>query len=371
MHKAALITAALTTAAAGLTTAAPGLAAAAAPDSFTQTNLVANAARYHARLTDQNLTNAWGLAAGPGQPLWVADNDSGKVTVYSGGVGGGAVTLGLTVTVPGGNGTGQVYNPDQKAFPVGGPKGSPARFIVDTDQIGPKVSPGEIAAWHSGGKFVVEDSPAGGPGGKTPKGGIFEGLAIATTPKAGPELFAADVADGRVDVFSSRFRLLSTPGEFRDPAIPAGYAPFGIQELGGKIYVTYGKQNRQKNNVVYGAGFGYVDVFSVNGRLVHHLVARGPLDAPWGLAIAPKGFGPFGGDLLVGNLGKGEINAFSPVTGRHLGTLDAPDGKPVAISGLWALQAGSPAFGGSSAVVFSAGPIGYENGLLGTLTPAG
>jgi uncharacterized protein (TIGR03118 family) len=342
----------------------------AAPNSFKQTNLIASKASFGAKLVDKNLTNAWGLATGPTTPIWVSDNDSGFATVYSGGIKGGPVSLDLTVPVPGGNPTGQVFNPDSSAFPVGGKAGGAALFIVDTDSVGKTQSPGEIAAWNGGAKFVVEDSRAGGAGGKTPAHAVFKGLALATAPKAGPELFAADVANAKVDVFNRNFRLLSTPGEFRDPKIPAGYAPYGIQNLKGLIYVAFGKQNKSKTDVVPGAGRGFVDVYNVNGKLVKHLVSHGPLNAPWGLVIAPKGFGPFAGDLLVGNLGNGWINAFNPKTGRFLGPLDTTAGHPIAISGLWGLEVGNSAFGGASSVVFSAGPTGYENGLVGVLNPA-
>jgi uncharacterized protein (TIGR03118 family) len=344
-------------------------ALAAPANSFKQINLIANKASFGAKLTDKNLTNAWGLAAGPATPIWVSDNNSGFATVYSGGIKGGPVSLDLTVPVPGGNPTGQVFNPDASAFPVGGSTGMPALFIVDTDSIGAAQSPGEIAAWNGGASFVVEDSRAGGAAGKTPAHAVFKGLALATTPKAGPELFAADVANAKVDVFNRDFRLLSTPTEFRDPKIPAGYAPFGIQELNGRVYVSYGKQNKSKTDVVPGTGLGFVDVYNVNGKLIKHLASHGPLNEPWGLAIAPKGFGPFAGDLLVGNLGNGWINAFNPNTGRFLGPLRNAKGRPIAINGLWGLMVGNATFGGASSVVFSAGPNGYANGLVGVLNP--
>lgn len=368
----------LSVTAAGLFAAgAPAMAEtapAAAANDFQQTNLIANSATAHPKLVDANLTNPWGLAAGPGVPLWVSDNNSGNATVYSGGIKGGAVSLDLTVPVPGGNPSGQVFNSDSSAFPVGGASGSAANFIVATDSVGSVQSPGEIAAWNGGATFVVEDSTTGGAGGKTPAKAVFKGLAIATTTKAGPELFAADVANATVDVFGKDFNLLTTPTEFRDPMIPANYAPFGIQNLGGKIYVSYGKQNKLKTDVVKGSGLGYVDVYSINGQLLHHLVSGGassPLNAPWGLAMAPTAFGPFGGDLLVGNLGNGWINAFNPTTGEFLGTLDGATGYPVTINGLWGLRVGNSAFGGSSALVFSAGPASYANGVVGTLTPVG
>lgn len=365
--------AAVLVAAAGLmATAAPAGAAPApapAPDSFAQTNLIANKASFKPELVDKNLTNAWGLAAGPATPIWVSDNNSGFASVYGGGIKGSPVTLDLTVPVPGGNPTGQVFN-SSGAFPVGGASGGPAVFIVDTDSIGTHQSPGRIEAWNGGAAFVVEDGPRGGAGGKTPAGAVFKGLALATTPKAGPELFAADVHNARIDVFNGKFHLVSTPKEFRDPKIPAGYTPFNVQLLGGRLYVTYGKQNKSRTDVVPGAGRGFVDVYNVNGGLIKHLAAHGELNEPWGLAIAPKGFGPFGGDLLVGNLGNGWINAFNPVTGKYLGWLDRPNGTPIAINGLWGLEVGNSAFGGSSSLVFSAGPNGYNNGVVGVLNPA-
>lgn len=359
-------------AAAGLAAAAAPAAASAGlpPDVFTKVNLISNQTTQHASLVDPNLKNAWGITAGPGTPIWVSDNNSAKATVYSGGINGSKVMLDLTVPVPGGNPTGQVFN-STKGFPVGGPSGPAAIFILDSDSIGSTQSPGQIEAWDGGAKFVVEDSPTGGPGGRTPKGAIFKGLAIANT-KAGPELFASDVTNGTVDIFNSKFAPVSAPSEFKDPHLPAGYVPFGIQALGGKIYVSYGKQNAQKTDVVPGAGLGVVDVYSVNGALLHHLVSNGPaspLNEPWGLAIAPAGFGPFADDLLVGNLGNGWINAFNPTTGKFLGVLDNSSGYPITIPGLWGLMVGNSAFGGSSSLVFSAGPSGYNNGVVGVVKP--
>ncbi|MGH3169308.1 MAG: TIGR03118 family protein, partial [Trebonia sp.] len=348
-------------------------------NSFAQTNLIASKVSLGAKLTDKDLTNAWGLAAGSSTPIWVSDSGSGLATAYTGGVNKRAVSRDLTVKVPGGNPTGQVFVPAGTDFDVTAnthldlntakpvsDKQYPAEFIVDTDSIGTKPS-GEIADWTGGSSFVVEDSPTGGAGGKTPAGAIFKGLALATTANGGPELFAADVHNARVDVFNNKFQPLKTQNEFRDPKIPVGYAPFGIQNLNGRIYVTYGKQNQAKTDVVPGAGLGFIDVYTINGELIKHLVAHGPLNAPWGLALAPKGFGPFGGDLLAGNLGNGWINAFSPTTGKYLGPLKSATGHPIAISGLWGLRFGNGTFGGSSSLVFSAGPSTYQGGLVGVL----
>jgi uncharacterized protein (TIGR03118 family) len=358
-------------AAAGLAVVAVPAHAAAKPDSFAEIHLIANKASYHAKLTDPTLTNPWGLAASPNSPIWVSDHNSGMAGIYSGGVNGSKVVRDFTVPVPGGNPTGQVFNDNTATFHVGGPNGGPAIFIIDTDSTGKKQSTGQIEAWDGGAKFVVEDSVKGGPGGKVPAHAVFKGLALASATAAGPELFAADVANGKIDVFNNNFRFVKTPGEFKDPKIPAGFVPFNVQNLGGgRLYVTYGKQNKSKTDVLFGKGRGFVDVYTVNGKLIKHLAGGGQLNAPWGLAIAPKGFGPFGGALLVGNLGNGWINAFNPATGKYLGWLDRPNGKPIAIPGLWGLEVGNSSFGGPSAVEFSAGPHGYRDGLVGILTPA-
>jgi uncharacterized protein (TIGR03118 family) len=359
-------------AATGLMIVAPSsVPAATALNSYTRTNLIASNSSFGALLVDKNLTNPWGLATYKESALFVSDNKSGMVTAYFGGTDG--LQQGVTVQVPGGNPTGQVVNSDSGAFPVGGPSGSQAYTIVATDSIGSTQSPGEIAAWNGGSQFVIEDSPAGGPGGQTPAGAVFKGLAWSRNPAAGPELFATDVANASVDIFNRDFGPVSAPAEFQDPAIPAGYTPFGIHTIGGDIYVTYGKQNAQKTNVVKGAGLGYVDVYSVDGVLLRHLISGGagsPLNAPWGLVIAPSGMGPFSGDLLVGNFGNGQINAFSPATGAYRGTLDGSDGTPVTINGLLGLWQGSLAFGGAKRVVFSAGPDGHKQGLVGILAHA-
>ncbi|MFZ0664113.1 MAG: TIGR03118 family protein [Acidimicrobiales bacterium] len=367
---AAIPIAAIAGAAAVLSSA--GAAGAQSADDFTQTNLVANTSTQGAQLVDPNLQNAWGLTASPSGPIWVSDNNSGKATVYTGGVNGSAVNLELTVRVPGGNATGQVFN-STADFPVGGTSGSAADFIVSSDSVGATQSPGRIEAWNGGAKFIVEDGPTGGAGGTTPANAVFKGIAISPKSKSGPLLYAADVANATIDIFNDDFEPVSMPGTFTDPSLPAGYAPFNIAYLGGKLYVTYGKQNAKKTDVVPGNGFGVVDVYNVNGKLLQHLISNGPtspLDEPWGVAIAPSSFGPFSGDLLVGNLGNGWINAFDPSTGAFVGTLDGSKGHPITIDGLWGLEVGNAAFGGSSSIVFSAGPEGYADGLLGILDPA-
>jgi uncharacterized protein (TIGR03118 family) len=354
-------------------------AEAAPPNTFVQTNLVASKASFHPSLVDPNLTNAWGIALGKSTPIWISDNDSDVATVYSGGVAGSPVSLDLTVPVPGGDPTGQVFNPtlamkpSKQAFPVGGSGGAPAAFIVDTEAVGQQGPAGEIEAWNqSQSAFVVEDGPMGGPGGTTEPGALFFGLAVTPRSSHGPLLYAADGTNQSLDVFDRNFAPIDTTGMFTDPAL-GNYTPYNVQVLNGKVYVAYAQLNKHHTNIVAGAGKGIVDVYSVNGRLLHHLISNGTgsaLNEPWGLAMAPKGFGPFAGKLLVGNLGNGKINAFNPSTGAPVGTLDNLHGKAIRIPGLWGLSEGNAVFGGSNSLVFTAGPRGYGAGLLGVINPA-
>jgi uncharacterized protein (TIGR03118 family) len=323
----------------GVLGAAP-TAPARAANAYTRVNLVSDQPG-HARITDPNLVNAWGLAAGPATPLWVSDAETNVASVYSGAVGGSApMIVPLVVKVPGGKPTGQVFN-GSSAF-------DGAHFIFSSEA-------GRITAWTSGMSAQTK---------KTTRGAIYKGLAIA-----GHRLYATDFHGGRVDVFDGNFNRVAHPG-FRDRRIPDGYAPFGIQALGGRIYVTYAKQDADAEDDVGGRGRGFVDVYSPNGQLRRRLVKRGRLNSPWGLARAPSNFGAFSGDLLVGNFGDGAINAYSRRTGAFRGRLRAPSGRPIAISGLWGLRFGNGVFGDRNALVFSAGPADETHGLLGVITPA-
>jgi uncharacterized protein (TIGR03118 family) len=197
-------------------------------------------------------------------------------------------------------------------------------------------------------------------------GAVFKGLAIGFFD-GHPALYATDFAGGRVDVVDAHFNLLSPPAAFRDPMVPMSYHPFGIETIGNRVVVTYAKTQMGSTDEAHGPGFGFVAVFTQNGQLVKHLVSHGALNAPWGLARAPMGFGRFGGDLLVGNFGDGRINAYDMQTGMWEGVLRRPSGRPVAIDGLWALKFGNGVFGGPRDLVFSAGLDDESHGLLGEL----
>jgi uncharacterized protein (TIGR03118 family) len=203
----------------------------------------------------------------------------------------------------------------------------------------------------------------------TTPGAIFKGLALARVRGHGPMLFASDFGNNAVDVFNSRFHPVNTHGRFHDPNLPRGFAPFGIQNIDGKLYVSYAKQGTPPDEVD-APHLGYVDVYSTRGHLIRRLVSRGALNAPWGLARAPRHFGRFSGALLVGNFGDGLIHAYNIHTGDMLGALRRPSGVKVRIDGLWGLRFGNGVTGARNALLFSAGPSDESHGLLGELRMA-
>lgn len=330
---------------------------------FRQTNLVSNISGA-AQLIDPNLKNAWGLALGPTTPLWVADNGTSVSTLYSIGRGGGSVQqVPLTVTLPPMDSapTGQVFNPTS-GFVVKTKAGSgPGLFIFSSEG-------GQIIAWNPAADPVMGGASTATVEYSSPIGAVYKGLALAST-RFGTFLYATDFHNGRVQVFDSRFHPVHLPGSFRDRHLPRGYAPFGIRAINGLIYVTYAKQDADRHDDVAGPGHGFIDVFTASGFLVERLVSRGDLNSPWGLTVAPRGFGPFGGKLLVGNFGDGRIHAYSLFSGRPDGTLRGRHHQPITIDGLWALQFGTATTGGTGTLLFSAGPNGEADGLLGALNP--
>ena len=351
------------------TTAVGAVPASAHTSAFRQINLVSDQPG-KAHLTDPDLVNAWGLAASPGtdsapgSPLWVADNGSDKATLYTGATPTSVSKASLVVNVTGAAPTGQVFNPDTSSFIVRDKKGhsGPSVFIFDTEN-------GTIDGWN----------PAVGAKGSTPSTvtevahnrgakAVYKGLALAQASNGKPYLYATNFHSGRIEVYNSHFKRVSLPGgHFVDPYLPAGYGPFGIAEIGGELYVTFAKQDAMRHDDVAGPGHGFVDVFTNDGAFVRRLVTRGALDSPWGLALAPAGFGQFSGDLLVGNFGNGHINVYSPATGAHLGQPRRANGRPIVIDGLWGLQFGNGNAAKTNQLIFSAGPDGEAHGLLGKI----
>jgi len=308
---------------------------------------------------DPNLVNAWGLAASAMSPWWVADNGTDVSTLYTGD--GDAVPLVVQVE---GAPTGLVFNGGPNFIVSDGAGNSgPSRFMFSTES-------GTIRGWNpnvpppspSTQSFVVVD--------RSDVEAIYKGLAIASTP-GGDFIYATDFHNARVDVFDGDFNLVPNPGAFVDHGIPHGFAPFGIQNIGGEIFVTYAKQDADGEDDVSGQGLGFVDVFDTSGVFLGRVATRGQLNAPWGLALAPASFGRFGGDLLVGNFGDGKINAYArrpDGTFAHRGALRGADGEKLSIDGLWALGFGNDAAAGpSTTLFFTAGPDDESHGLFGKI----
>jgi uncharacterized protein (TIGR03118 family) len=197
-------------------------------------------------------------------------------------------------------------------------------------------------------------------------GAVYKGLAVLATP-AGKFLYASNFRFGTVERFDTAFHLVNS---FTDPAVPAGFAPFGVHAINGNLYVTFAKQKADKMDDDAGPGRGFVDVFAPDGTLLQRLVSRGRLDSPWAVTLAPADFGRFGGDILVGNFGNGHINAFDASTGRFKGELRDDRGRPIEIMGLWGLRFPTGSLDvPANTLYFTAGIHDEADGLFGTLAP--
>jgi uncharacterized protein (TIGR03118 family) len=315
--------------------------------------------------TDPNLVNGWGIAFNPYGFSWVSANGTGTSTLYDG----AGNPQSLVVQIPsrsgssGGNPTGIVYNGSTSGFVVSkGTSSGASPFIFSTED-------GLIAAWAPAVDFAhaikVVDNSA--------KGAVYKGLALSAGG-SGSLLYATDFHNRKIDVFDSNFKPVKlAAGAFADAAVPAKFAPFGIQAINGNIYVTYAKQDGDAHDDVKGPGLGLVNVFDPNGRLIQRIVstaslARAKLNSPWGLALAPAGFGRFSNRLLVGNFGDGAITAFDLSTGQCVGQLKSADGNPIIVDGLWGI-----AFGNGfqnqpvNTLYYAAGPHDEQHGSYGRI----
>jgi len=348
----------------------PAMAGAQAGGSYVQRNLVSDLPNI-ARFQDPNLVNAWGLSHSPAGAWQVSDNGTGLATSYKGNGMGvpPVVTIPLPGGGPGGAPTGNVFNPTSGfAVSQAGVSG-PAQFLFATED-------GTIAGWNPAvdpthaliavdrsrvrqGKFL---------------GAVYKGLALG---QDGPAsfLFATDFRFAVVEQFDAGFHLVRS---FTDPVLAADcplpgqcFAPFGIQNIGGRLFVSFALQNQAHHDDVAGAGNGFVDVFDTSGTLIRRFAAGGALNSPWGLALAPAGFGTFSNDLLAGNFGDGRVSAFAPATGAFLGQLRDPHGRPITINGLWGLAFGNGGLAGDTTTLFFASGLNDEaDGLFGTIQPA-
>jgi uncharacterized protein (TIGR03118 family) len=323
---------------------------------YRQTNLVSDVPGA-AQVTDPSLVNAWGMSAGPTTPVWVSDNGTDSATLYSGATHKTPVAkVPLTVSIPGGEPTGQVFNPTDGFVVASGMDMGPARFIFASES-------GNITGWNPGVPMPATSTQAQ-PAVHTADA-VYKGLALAQSG-GNTYLYAADFHHGKIDVFDSKFMPATLSGDFTDPNIPAGFAPFNVQAIGSVLFVTYAKQDADAHDDVAGPGNGFVDAFTTDGHLIRRVVSGGALNSPWGLALAPSGFGAFSHALLVGNFGDGAINAYSPFSGRFLGRLRGKNG-PITIDGLWGLRFGNGTAGDPRTLLFTAGPDGEAHGLFGSI----
>ena len=331
----------------------------AAAQFYVQHNLVSDGA-VPADHPDPNMVNAWGLVSSATSPWWISDNGTGRSTLYNVGTG----TIPLIVTVPGAMG--------QQGTPTGLVRNGGTGFVVNNGAGTSRASfifageDGTISGFR--GVPVVIAVP-------NSTGAVYKGLAIDSIT-AGKFLYATDFHNGRVDVFDGNFAPVHTPGAFVDPQLQKGFAPFGIQaiQIGNQtqIFVTYAQQDAAAHDDVPGQGLGIVSRFGTDGTFLGRVATRGQLNAPWGLALAPANFGQFGGDLLVGNFGNGQILAYKMQpdgTFEFIDFLKVKNNQRIVIDGLWALEFGSggPANGPTNTLFFTAGPFGETHGLFGTL----
>lgn len=318
---------------------------------YASTSLVSDTAVLPAVNTDANLVNAWGVAFNPRGFVWVVANGTAKSTLYDG----NGVPQSLVVSTPAGP-TGIVFNGTQdfKLSQNGVTAASPFIFASES---------GSISAWsptvNPTTAVLVYDGSAGGS--------VYKGLAIGSHGGAN-YLYAADFHNQRIDVFDASFARVALPGAFSDPSLPAGYAPFGIQVIGERIYVAYAMREASGDDEQAGAGLGIVNVYDSGGSLIKRLVSGGALNAPWGMALAPVGFGMASNMLLIGNFGDGKINAYDPATGEAAGPLRKADGTPLVIEGLWGI-----AFGNGlnsqplNTLFYAAGPNDETHGQYGRI----
>lgn len=365
-----------------------------------QTNLVSDLPGV-ADDTDPNLVNPWGISESSGSPFWLADNNAGVSTLYSTATP-PISTVSLVVNIPtpvsatGGTPNGTVFNTAGASggFKVTGVNSSGATvsaapaFLFDTED-------GTILGWApsiNGTNAIIAQDNSGNnftnPDPNQQTGAVYKGLAIATSttpiiasdPNSTALLYAANFRAGTVEVYDGTWARVSAPGAFTDPALPRGYAPFNVQVLGGKLYVTYALQDATKHDDVGGPHHGFVDVYNLDGSpglpWGVRLISGGSLDSPWGLAIAPAGFAGLtapGTDqvLLVGNFKSGRVDAYDASNGIQLGRLKDPDGEPISINRLWALSVGNGGSGGATnTVYFTAGIFDESHGLFGSFTTA-
>lgn len=321
---------------------------------YTQNNLISDGS-VPAKITDKTLINPWGIAIGQQTPFWINDAGSGISAVYD-----AAENKQFVVRIPSGGtatATGQpagiVFNSSSSDFMI---EGGSAFFLFGTLN-------GTISAWNptlTDAKRMIDNSAAGA---------VYSGVTIAQN-SSGSFLLAANLAKSTIDVFDMTFAPATLAGKFVDPSMPAGFAPFNVRALNGNVYVLYAMQTPGGGPPRAAPSAGFVDVFDTSGNFVKRAISGGSLNAPWGIAVAPSGFGAFGGDLLVGNFGDGTINAFDPTSFASAGQLTDSNGKPIHNDRLWEIIFGQNGTGDPNTLYFSAGVNNEKGGLFGAITSA-
>ena len=339
-----------------------------------------NGVTHNASFFDPNLVNPWGLTSSPTGVFWIANGGAGVATLHN--------TIGasqpLIVSIPsavnplGNDGipTGAVFNSAGAAgaFRITGvsstgiPVTLPASFLFATKD-------GNILGWNPGvnppgfdpakaGKYAVIAVPNSATA-------AYTGLAIATDATGVTRLYAANFRAGTVDVFDTSFNQVSSNTTFADPFLPRGYAPFNVAPITvngtTRMFVMYAMQDPSQ---VFGQGHGIVNTFNLDGAARQRFAQHGQLNAPWGIVLTPPTFGELAGTLWIGNFGDGRINAYDPATGAFVSKVRSPEGKAIAIDGLWSLRFGNGGNGGNlNTLYFTAGPNGERDGIFGSLDP--
>ena len=329
------------------------MSAVAQTNSYQQTNLVSDMAGAAAH-TDPKLINPWGISFVPGQPFWVADNNSGYSTIYNAN---GVSQFSVLIPAPPGDvspatPTGTVIN-QTGGFIVGGLS---SQFLFVTED-------GTISAWNGTGDAILAVD-------HSTSGAVYKGMAILSPTCCATYLVVANFHSGLIETYTQSFAPLAPPGSFTDPGLPAGYAPFNIQPIGNQVFVTYAVQDAAKHDPVNAAGNGIVDIFDLEGNFLERYAQNGSLNSPWGVVQASASFGQFNNDILIGNFGDGTINAFDPTTGDVLGQLKDQTGATITNASLWALVFGAGGTGDTNTLYFTAGLANEGHGLFGAITAA-
>ncbi len=329
------------------------VSAVAQANSYQQTNLVSDLAGAAAH-TDPKLINPWGLAFAPGQAFVVANNRSGSSTSY----GADGVSQGdFLIPAPANDTssatpTGTAVAEDGE-FVLGG---ADSKFLFVTED-------GTVSGWNGSGNAILAID-------HSTSGAVYKGLAVLSPACCATYLVVANFHSGLIEPYTQAFIPLAPPGSFTDPNLPAGYAPFNIQQVRSQIFVMYAVQDHAKHDPVNAAGNGIVDIFDLEGNFVKRFASNGMLNSPWGVAQASANFGKFSNDILIGNFGDGTINAFDPANGTFQGQLNDQTGAPITNASLWGLVFGAGGTGDSNTLYFTAGLADEGHGLFGAITAA-